>query len=272
VATVVFEMLLLSVLAAFWAAEKTDEKKPPPPGVVEPFSGVGVKGADMIFDSLLGPKVPDPDLILRCEIIFPEGDVTALEFVMMGSGIGRSLLVGKRGELESVGVGGVLTMIGAVLSPGGGVRGAAVVSIDCSLPVLGLSGEDVFELGPDEICLSGKIEPILDATLPRLPSTTPADFSLPAVLAPAPPGFRSGLVLGLPPPLRGVKACFNRPTGEGDRLSEPFVGGRREVSRSDGPAAEVARASMVVGKVAARGVVESASWASDRSVPGTVVE
>jgi hypothetical protein len=58
-------MLLLKVFAAFCAAVKTVEKKPPDPGVVEPFSGVGVKGADVIFDSLLGPKVPDPERILR---------------------------------------------------------------------------------------------------------------------------------------------------------------------------------------------------------------
>lgn len=70
-------MLLLKVLAAFCAAEKTEEKKPLP-GVVEPFSGVGVNGADIMLESLLGPKVPDPDRTLRCDIMFPEGEVTTL--------------------------------------------------------------------------------------------------------------------------------------------------------------------------------------------------
>jgi hypothetical protein len=64
-ATEVLDMLLLNVFAAFCAAEKTVEKKPPEPGVVEPFSGVGVKGADVILDNLLGPRVADPDRILR---------------------------------------------------------------------------------------------------------------------------------------------------------------------------------------------------------------
>jgi len=61
----VFAILLVRVLAAFCAAEKTDEKKPLDEGVVVPFSGVGVNGADIMLDNLLGPKVPDPDLTLR---------------------------------------------------------------------------------------------------------------------------------------------------------------------------------------------------------------
>lgn len=64
-ATEVLVMLLLKVFAAFCAAENTVEKKPPDPGVIEPFSGVGVKGADVILDNLLGPRVADPDRILR---------------------------------------------------------------------------------------------------------------------------------------------------------------------------------------------------------------
>lgn len=41
----------------------------------------------MIFDSLLGTNVPDPDLIRRCDIIFPEGEVTIFGFVIIGEGI-----------------------------------------------------------------------------------------------------------------------------------------------------------------------------------------
>lgn len=243
-------MLLLNVFAAFCAAENTDEKNPPPPGVVDPFSGVGVNGADMILDNLLGPKVPDPDLILRCDIMFPDGEVTTFEFVLIGSGIDRSLLGGNRGEPESVGVGGVLTMIGAGLSAAGGVSGTALVSIVCSFPVLGLSGDDALEFSSVDVCLSGKIDPILDATLLLLPSV-PAAFSF---TAKTPLAFRSGLVFGLPLPLLGVKACFNLPTGEGDRFSEPFVGGRRVLSESDGAEAEATTTSVDLGKVEARGV------------------
>jgi hypothetical protein len=114
-------MLLLKVLAAFCAAEKTVEKKPPDPGVVEPFSGVGVKGAEVMFDNLLGPSVADPDRILRCEIILPDAEVMTLGFAVTGSEDPRSRTVSKCGELVSVGVGGVFTMRGAVFSPGGGV-------------------------------------------------------------------------------------------------------------------------------------------------------
>lgn len=66
----VFWIVLVSEVAAFCAAEKTDEKKPLPPDGVPgllavPFSGVGVKGARVMLDSLLGPILPDPDLPLR---------------------------------------------------------------------------------------------------------------------------------------------------------------------------------------------------------------
>ncbi len=61
----VFAILLVSVLAAFCAAEKTEEKKPLGEGVAVPFSGVGVNGADIMLDNLLGPRVADPDLTRR---------------------------------------------------------------------------------------------------------------------------------------------------------------------------------------------------------------
>lgn len=56
--------LLVKVVAAFWAAEKTEEKNPPPPrvevpdAVLEPgvfaSSIVGVNGAEIALDNLLG--------------------------------------------------------------------------------------------------------------------------------------------------------------------------------------------------------------------------
>lgn len=123
------------MFAAFCAAENTVEKKPPELGVFAPLSNVGVKGADVIFDNLLGTNVFDPDRIRRCDIIFPDGDVTTLVFVLIGSGAAWSRLEENRGELVSVGVGGVLTIIGAGFSAAGGVLGGALVSIVDNLAV-----------------------------------------------------------------------------------------------------------------------------------------
>lgn len=84
-----------SVVAAFCAAENTEEKKLPPPCVVpvvaSPFSCNGVSGAEVMFDNLLGPNV-DPDLILRCDIMFPDAEVTTFGFTI-GSEEPRSLWV-----------------------------------------------------------------------------------------------------------------------------------------------------------------------------------
>jgi hypothetical protein len=230
-ATGVLAMLLLKVFAAFCAAEKTEEKNPPEPGVVEPFSGVGVKGADVILDNLLGPRVADPDRILRCEIILPEAEVTTLEFDVAGSETPRSRSVSKCGELCSVGVGGVFTMRGAVFSPGGGVCGEAFVSMVWIFAVRGRSGEFVTDAGfvtdtgwADD-CLSENIELTLDATLPRLPSPPLVlSFRSPPLVP-----LRSGLVLGLDPS-RGLNASLILPTGEGDRFCDPFVGARSDLS------------------------------------------
>ena len=52
-----------------------------------------------------------------------------LGFEVAGSEDPRSRTGSKRGELVSVGVGGVFTIKGAVFSPGGGVCGEAFVSI-----------------------------------------------------------------------------------------------------------------------------------------------
>jgi hypothetical protein len=210
-ATDVLAMLLLSVFAAFCAAEKTLEKKPPPLGfgVVEPFSRVGVRGADVMFDSLLGPRVAVPDRTLRCDIMLPDADVTTLRFETIGSDEPLSRLLGKRGTLASVGVGGVLTMIGA-MSTCGGVVGAELVLIGWTFAVRGRSGEDVID-SDDENCRSGNIELILEATLPRLLPAV-VFFSCVDGLTPTPPAFRSGLVFGLEP--RRVRTFFNRPTGD----------------------------------------------------------
>lgn len=217
-------MLLLSVFAAFCAADRTLEKKPPwlLLGVAEPFSGVGVRGADVIFDNLLGPKVADPDLILRCEIIFPDREVMTLglELVALGSEAPRSrLFTAKRGDPGSVGVGGVFTIIGAGSTDpgggGGGVRGGGLsVTIGFGLAVRGRSGDDEADPGDD---FSGKIEPSLDATLPRLLSA--ALFSFCNCSAPLPPAWCSELgEVGLVPRFPGRKASFNLRPGDGERF------------------------------------------------------
>jgi hypothetical protein len=129
----------------------------------------------------------------------------------MGSDNPRSRLAEKRGTLESVGVGGVFTIIGAG-SPGGGVEGEGVVEIDWIFADRGRSGEDVLEADCGD-CLSGNIEPILDATLPRLLLVN-ACFSFSGETSTAPP-FCS-LVFGLD--RRRFKVSFIRPTGEGVRF------------------------------------------------------
>jgi len=86
-------------------------------GEVGPFSGVGVRGAEVTADSLLGPAAPEPALGRRWLIMFPFGDASVFE---------RGLAVGvppRSGWLWSVGVGGVLTMTGVASSADGGVWG-----------------------------------------------------------------------------------------------------------------------------------------------------
>jgi hypothetical protein len=227
----VFAILLLKVFAAFCAAEKTDEKKPPcwlEPGLVE-FSGVGVRGAEVMFESLLGPRVPEFVLTRRCDIIFPEGDVTTFTFTeAVGSDVPRSRVEGNWGIPESVGVGGVLTIGGAILSLAGGVCGREFVSIRCGIFVgFGGSGRFMTTGGSGgmggAVSLPGKMEPILDTTLPRLPSLPPfLSFCTPVSRPPVLPAFRSGLVLG---PRLGLNASRNRPIGEGDLFIDPPISG-----------------------------------------------
>ena len=83
-------IVLVRVLVMFCAAEKTEEKKPPPaepdddvravpPGVLL-SSAIGVIGAGMACDNLLGIIEPESDRTRRCDIIFPEADTVMFEF------------------------------------------------------------------------------------------------------------------------------------------------------------------------------------------------
>jgi hypothetical protein len=71
-------MLLLNVFAVFWTADIMEEKKPLVgfPGEAWPFSGVGVRGASVMLDSLLGMMLADPALPLRWFNKLPELDAS----------------------------------------------------------------------------------------------------------------------------------------------------------------------------------------------------
>ncbi len=132
--TPVLVIVLVSVLAAFWAAEKTLEKNPDPGvnGAVVGFSGVGVRGASVVLESLLGPRIDaDPDRARRCAIVLPK-DATGT----LGAGLAKAgelslaeplCSLCPLGEEKSVGVGGVFTIIGRADSDGG-VRGGMEMS------------------------------------------------------------------------------------------------------------------------------------------------
>lgn len=120
------EMLLLRVLAAFWAADSIDEKKPEGEGPGVPFgplSGVGVSGGKVTFDNLLGTIVVlalEPARVLRIAVETLFGEDVACDRVEgcgVCSEVGlKALLVGDwsgRERTVLVGVGGVLTMTGA---------------------------------------------------------------------------------------------------------------------------------------------------------------
>lgn len=239
-------MLLVNVFAAFWAAEKTEEKKPVcwalVPGVIDPFSGVGVRGAEVMFDSLLGPIFPlacEPERMRLCDIIFPEGDVTTLGFFATGDD------PAKRGELLSVGVGGVLTIAGAAFSVVvGGVLGRPFVSIICGiLGSLIRSCEACTSVsaawGGCGDCRSGNMAPIRAATLPRLLTVELVSLSFSFLTGVEPRDFRSGLGFGLVV-ARGAKASRSLPTGDADLFGLSSLGACRDAVVTAGEDAEAA--------------------------------
>lgn len=120
-------MVLVRVFAAFCAAVNTVEKKPVP-GVEGPaFSGIGVRGAAVMLESLLGPMLAvEPALDRLDDIIFPAGSTTTLGIWAGREEAGDDDMLLWR---ESVGVGGVLTIAGGKFSACGGVRGGAEVSM-----------------------------------------------------------------------------------------------------------------------------------------------
>jgi hypothetical protein len=122
---------VLRVLAAFCAAENTDEKKPlgdwgetaVPPGVFA-SSSVGVNGAETEFESLLGGFAAER--ARRCDIIFPEGETTTLDFGCEEPWLELAVELAGEAGLASVGVGGVTSVVGAS-TVFGGVAGSCVM-------------------------------------------------------------------------------------------------------------------------------------------------
>jgi hypothetical protein len=140
----VFCILVLMLFAAFCAADIMDEKKPPPPappelavgvGTDSPLSRLGEGGTTVKLDSLLGPSGIASDLARRCTFMLCAEDETPLDLV----GEPVLLLLHEFFESEeaspmrlrvgSVGVGGVFTMAGALVSRVGGVLGGLPVAL-----------------------------------------------------------------------------------------------------------------------------------------------
>lgn len=223
-----FAMVLVQVLAAFcatfWATDIIDEKKLPVGRGDWAFSGVGVRGAAVMFESLLGPALPEPDLPRRCASVGTGS-----------TGLGAALLVAffvgvwlnrSWGLLWSVGVGGVLTMTGADVAPFGGVRGGCAVSIVC--PLLNLLKRWV----DASLAVSGfELSEGFDAlSRPGLSIFLLSRESL-LVEAAATVGILSGLILPVDCLFEDLdrRAFRKRPTGEGDRLAPAFRGIARPV-------------------------------------------
>jgi hypothetical protein len=82
------------------------------------------------------------------------------------------------------------------------------------------------------VSLLGKIAPILDTTLPRLPSFPPfLSLCTPGSRPPVLPAFRSGLVLE---PRLGLNASRNRPIGDGDLFTDPPISGCKPLMLTSG--------------------------------------
>jgi hypothetical protein len=222
-----------------------------------------------MLDSLLGPSDAEPDLTRLCDIIFPDAEVTTFvfEFELTGSDDPRSLLVGKRGALKSVGVGGVFTIVGATSTAVGGVDGGRPMSTVVIFAVLGRSGVDVGGgtggTWTGTVCdLSGNKFPSLDETLLRLLMlSNPSDDDDPPPAEPL--NFLSGLVLGLE--LFFVfNASRSLPTGDGDLLCDPFSG-----ARSEGVESDVASLLIEAGRMLVRGACTPSSDAIGSDVVWT---
>ncbi len=94
---------------------------------------MGVKGADIALDSLLGWLTADVERARRCDIIFPEG-LMIVSPAVAGDESGTEMIgISFFGEdgleiglCSNVGVGGVTVVTGAVIPELGGVFGVVI--------------------------------------------------------------------------------------------------------------------------------------------------
>jgi hypothetical protein len=199
-------MLLLRVFAVLWTVDIIDEKKPDTAFPGDPgddgFSRVGVNGAWTIFESLLGPRVPEPAL-RRCDIMFPfVGDAFGC-----GDVVTEVFLTGlpwKVGWLASVGVGGVFTITGVPLSFDGGVWGGLEVSTLAPCERRRKRSEAAATL-------------VLSLSTTEFTSTPEAFGDKSASGADSWKEWRSGLGLPVADEPFFLKTSRNRPTGDGER-------------------------------------------------------
>ena len=213
-----FVIVLLNVLAAFCAAEKTDEKKPVcggdtavPPGVFA-SSGWGVSGAEMMFESLLGAF--EAERTRLCDIIFPEGETTTLGFdceALCFGPVGEWVELVGEGLRASTGVGGVTKVVGASTRLGG-VEGSWVVMILAGA----LERSEPSDCLSDSMCIwggdawTGSPRMVVSRFLPpkRVPRLV-VELRAASVLASC---------LGEVERRVGLKASLSLPTGEAPRL------------------------------------------------------
>lgn len=130
--------VLVMVFAAFCAAETKVAKKPPPEVALlgsdldeADFASsiVGVSGADIAFDSLLGLcNDPDSERTCRCVIVLPDV-LTDIPPASLGSPEELEALTGDPGAegREPTGVGGVTVVTGVFNRPPGGVCGLSSI-------------------------------------------------------------------------------------------------------------------------------------------------
>jgi hypothetical protein len=119
-------MLLVRLFAAVCAADSIDEKKPvlvDALGVGSSVSMVGERGAVVTLESLLGPRLIDPDLLLLCVLIIFSGELPSATEELWLFAVFRPVKDSDKERRGSVGEGGVLTIEGVDSDGFGGVRG-----------------------------------------------------------------------------------------------------------------------------------------------------
>jgi hypothetical protein len=244
-----------------------------PPGVFT-SSGWGVNGTVMDWDSLLGGLVDERTRL--CEIMFPDGDTVTLELGCDVLGAAPSFeLVESVGEtaFPSVGVGGVMNVVGASTRLGG-------VAGICVMMRLG-----AVERGDVVDCAKSPV-PICGGEAWNGSSRTLVSRFFPPNSVPSPPPLVLGLALSAPPTVLGdvdlrlgVNASFNLPTGDGEtpRLLAAIsivLACRMDPSSAEvtdsakGPSAADPMESIVSEAIRGEDSVKSPAWDGCGEMPG----